>query len=189
MTDYTAIAGAELLPEAPLTSSLMYRLANNVLGIIEGATGAPRIRTAALARPAAGPLIVAQWFISDTESGGATWNEYQANSIGSLRGSNQPAWSVIAEGKLRLSAQHMIESGGSGRSRMRFIKTNASNKLVILQEWINDTPGTWVTRTFDVDVEFGDLLAIQHRPETTGTGSSMIRRAYVMADSRNMFVH
>lgn len=188
MTDYTAIQDQELLPEAPLTSILAYRLARNPLGIIEGATGAPRIRTAALARPAPGSVIVAKWFFSDTDTNSQSFNGYIGNSIGTCYSAGTPAWTVIAEGKLRLSAQHTVETGG-GRSWMQFIKTNSANQRVTLGEWSNDTAGTWITRTVDVDVQFGDLLAIRHRTETAGTGASMIRRAYVMADSPNLFVH
>lgn len=52
MTDYIAIAETEDDPEAPITSSWGKRVRNNPVAITEGAAGAPRIQTAAIANGA-----------------------------------------------------------------------------------------------------------------------------------------
>lgn len=52
MADYLPINPTEIEPEAPLTSSLAARWSNNPIAIAEGAPGAPRIQTAAIANGA-----------------------------------------------------------------------------------------------------------------------------------------
>ena len=49
MATYSPISNAEIDPESPIDSSLMSRLRDNPLAIQEGALGAPRIVTAAIA--------------------------------------------------------------------------------------------------------------------------------------------
>src|SRR5690606_13331345 len=49
MADYLPINPTEIEPEAPLTSSLAARWSNNPIAIAEGASGAPRIQTNAIA--------------------------------------------------------------------------------------------------------------------------------------------
>lgn len=52
MAEYMPINPTEIEPEAPLTSSLAARWTNNPIAIAEGAPGAPRIQTAAIANGA-----------------------------------------------------------------------------------------------------------------------------------------
>lgn len=52
MADYLPINPTEIEPEAPLTSSLAARWSNNPVAIAEGAPGAPRIQTNAIANGA-----------------------------------------------------------------------------------------------------------------------------------------
>lgn len=52
MADYLPINPTEIEPEAPLTSSLAARWSNNPIAIAEGASGAPRIQTNAIANGA-----------------------------------------------------------------------------------------------------------------------------------------
>lgn len=52
MADYLPINPTEIEPEAPLTSSLAARWSNNPIAIAEGAPGAPRIQTNAIANGA-----------------------------------------------------------------------------------------------------------------------------------------
>ena len=49
MADYNAILDAEIEPEKPVTTSLLNRLRDNPIAISEGAAGAPRVQTAAIA--------------------------------------------------------------------------------------------------------------------------------------------
>lgn len=52
MAEYIPINPSEIEPEAPLTSSLASRWTNNPIAIAEGAPGAPRIQTNAIANGA-----------------------------------------------------------------------------------------------------------------------------------------
>lgn len=55
MADYIPVVDSSVDPDAPLTSDLMYRLRDNPLAIAEGAAGAPKVRSEAMAlRTAAG---------------------------------------------------------------------------------------------------------------------------------------
>lgn len=49
MADYRAIGDAEVDPDAPVTSSLMYALRDNPLAISQGSAGAPRVQDSGLA--------------------------------------------------------------------------------------------------------------------------------------------
>jgi hypothetical protein len=44
MADYIAILDTQLDPDAPITSALAYQWRDNPLAVIEGATGAPKVR-------------------------------------------------------------------------------------------------------------------------------------------------
>lgn len=48
MADYTTITDTQVDPEAPITSELMSALRDNPIAITEGASGAPRVQTAAI---------------------------------------------------------------------------------------------------------------------------------------------
>lgn len=48
MTTYTAITSGEIDPDSPITNSLMTKLRDNPIAITEGASGAPKIQTAAI---------------------------------------------------------------------------------------------------------------------------------------------
>ena len=48
MTTYTAITGAEIDTDSPITESLMTRLRDNPIAITEGSAGAPLIQLAAM---------------------------------------------------------------------------------------------------------------------------------------------
>lgn len=48
MTDWTTITDSQVDPKAPVTSELMTALRDNPAAITEGATGAPKIQTAAI---------------------------------------------------------------------------------------------------------------------------------------------
>ena len=55
MPDYVPIVDDIIQPDAPLTADLMFRMRDNPLAIAEGAAGAPKVRSEALAlRTAAG---------------------------------------------------------------------------------------------------------------------------------------
>lgn len=58
MPTYTAILSAETDPNAPVTSTLMDRLANNPLAMFEGASGAPRLDEDARAGSVAGDFTL-----------------------------------------------------------------------------------------------------------------------------------
>ena len=61
MAAYTTINGASVLvPGKPLTSAIAQALNENPTAITEGASGAPRIRTAAMQAPAAGSTAIRQ---------------------------------------------------------------------------------------------------------------------------------
>ena len=60
MPTYTAIASTETDPNAPVTSTLMDRLANNPIAMFEGASGAPRLDEGARGGSVAGDTVLFQ---------------------------------------------------------------------------------------------------------------------------------
>lgn len=89
MADWTNIANNEIDGDSPITESLMTALRDNPVAITEGASGAPKIQSAALASSAVNNVALG--------SGAVTYNKlssslYTTGAIGTyalLRGSYQ----------------------------------------------------------------------------------------------------
>ena len=89
MAEYIPINPTEVEPEAPLTSSLAARWSNNPIAIAEGAPGAPRIQTAALADSAVNNSKLASGAVSSNK---VAW----VSTVGS--------WTLSGEGSLVIPA-------------------------------------------------------------------------------------
>lgn len=89
MASYTTIDGATVLvPGKPLTSAIAQALNENPTALAEGASGAPKIRTAALQPPTSGstPIRRLKDFSITQGSSGSTSGVMDESSIGVLVG-------------------------------------------------------------------------------------------------------
>ena len=107
MTDFNAIDDDELVPDAPGTSLLMFRLRDNPVAIAEGAANAPRIALAAmdawfLTAGAPGTYVFARRISGDVAFGGTV--------AGSSLRPTSAAYSVMATGG---SATPAFTDGGA----------------------------------------------------------------------------
>lgn len=170
MTTYNSIAPTETDPEAPLTSSLLKRFAQNVLAMFEGAAGAPRLTGEGVARPGNG-LAVLTVTAADTftAQGGfvAVTGTLLTNSTADLAAQT---WTISNyTGSMRFRASHTATGGTS---------TLGLFKNGTLVTSFGTTTGP-VARVVDVAVVPGDVIEWRHH--TTITNSSEVSNISVTA--------
>lgn len=124
MADYNAILNAEIEPEKPVTTSLMNRLRDNPIAISEGAAGAPRIQTAAIANGAVTAAKLA------TGTGERDWvlARIAAAAVGAVG-----TWAMLRYLGLDATGQGQTRSG----SDLAYSNADGSGGSA------NNPPGTW----------------------------------------------
>ena len=163
-------------PDAPLTSELGKRWDNNVIAAFEGASGAPRLRGEAVARPGNG-LPVA------TVSAANTF-EADPDTLGFVEGASvAEAVEVVAAtytisaytGSMRFRASHRSDDGVS-MSRLSFYRNGT------LVTSFNTTGNVPFERSVDSSVAAGDTIEWRHQ-RTSGSGDSIFSAPSVFADN------
>lgn len=176
MADYTAIANSETNPGAPLTSSLMKRLAANPEAIAEGASGATRIRTAALVPPAAGNVILSRWSNLMLFEITVSLSSYLDPGLGRT----EPNWDVVRGGTVRAGLEHRAASGSS--SWVRILRN-----LTVMDEWSTSSTD-WVARFLDFSVSPGDRILMQSHTSGGVGDTGQWRGMRIMSNSQNLAV-
>lgn len=166
MTAYTVIPDSNIDPEKPIRSIDGKNLRDNPIAITEGASGAPRIRTAALKAPEAGTAYLICNVQDATYS--TTLDTYPA--AGTYRGADlEQHLGVVAlvAGTITMYGEHALDgSTPTGTSYFRVIKNGT-----ILQEWTTQS-FTFVPRQVNVPVSVGDVVIFQHRVQVAGQKSN-----------------
>lgn len=158
MADWTIIPNAALDVGKPIRAADLTALRDNPISITEGATGAPRVRPAAIS--------------GDTVTAGTSRTvfsnpETHYNTVESTDHSSGEAFkfSVLSSGTIRLSFRHWRGSGGGSADVL--VRKNGST----IGSWSN-SGGSPTTRTIaSISVSPGDRLMIFHWPGASPTDS------------------
>jgi len=161
MTDYNLPPDSEIAVQAAIKSSTATKLRDNPVAIAEGATGAPRIHTAALYAPASGSFIIAR-------------------DVGK-----------VGIGHEGVGTSRVFQVLVSGTVQMSIRITDSGAPVPVTEFFLNETSlgtesGTG-THTIDVDVNVGDILQFVSTG-TGGGGSFNMRDICIKSSSENMAV-
>lgn len=148
MPTYTSISAAEYEPNAPGTSTLMDRLANNPVAMFEGASGAPRLNEDARAGSVAGDFTLFTAGGSFTHAGADASSPYVMVPRSDFR----------ATTSCGLRCKATISAGTNG-AEVRLLKNGTEVDSV-----------TTGTLSADVTVVAGDALWFEVRAGTGGGG-------------------
>lgn len=157
MADWTTIADATLEPGKPWRSVDALAVRDNPIAIAEGASGAPRVRTAALQAPASGTanLIFRLQDAEDSTSSTAYLDTAFNNRYSS---GGHLGVMVLVAGVITCSAEHKASTTeGTSSSDLRIVKNG-----VLVQEW-NQNSTSYIARQVDVTVAVGDLVVFQQK--------------------------
>lgn len=157
MATYRSIAPTETDPQAPITSALMKALEANPTAIAEGAAGAPRLLLGALERLTPGTSIRLR---ADT-----------MHSVNAATFTTVPNFTLafIQAGTVRIAFEHRVNVNNT--SEVRIYRRRAGISSVMTT--ISQGGTTFVAKTYDLDVQPGDLVFLAHR--NTSSSDSEIR--------------
>jgi hypothetical protein len=137
----------------------------NPVAIAEGATGAPRIRLAALENLAAGTSVRTNQTGPFVVSG----NTFTAAT----------GWAFIQSGTIRISVRHFQSGGNNSEVRIQRVRGGTTTTLTTLSTGTG-SPGA--TQTYDADVLAGDVILLQNR-NTNAASSSTINIVELQVDA------
>ena len=155
MADWTTIPDESLEPGKPIRSVDGLTLRDNPVAIAEGAAGAPRIQTSALAPPAAGTAHI----IRRVQEAAFFTLALPYPDVGNhdrFSESRHLGVTVLVPGVITAYAEHR-SSTPSVISFVRVLKNG-----VQVQEWSTSST-SFVTRQVDISVDVGDVIIFQQR--------------------------
>lgn len=157
MADYIPVIDSSVDPDAPLTSDLMYRLRDNPIAIAEGAVGAPKIQSDAMAlkigstdRTSDGVFFT----MSNVDRIGTFMVNSHVNITYTAAGSATVRYRTSTNGGSTWSGYTTIDSAvltasGSNRST-RFTFVTAAASVNSIQFDLTSTAGSSVTASLSV---------------------------------------
>lgn len=164
---YRKIASTETDPLAPLVSALFKALDGNVDGAFSGDANAPRLRLPALERLVAGTSIRIRADANTSIAGAAT-------TFGNVLTAK-----FLQPGTVRFAWEHRVIANQQVETRI--LRTRAAVNTVIGS--VQTTTSTsFQTCTADVDVQPGDIFAVQSRMNTSSSGGE-IRNKRLQVDA------
>lgn len=173
MTTYTAINNTEIDAESPVTEELVTRLRDNPLAIGEGATGAPRIRGAGIARPQDLPTLT----VAAANTIGV---ETSCDVTDGTTSTNNPAYQVSrtwvlqsVTGSVRVSGT--LTSSGGAQVNARAYKNG-------VQQGSTTSTNTNTSVSWDISAVPTDTLDIRISSDSVGTNAVLTNIA-IKADN------
>jgi hypothetical protein len=147
MTDYVPYTPDEYAPDAPGTALHFQRWFENWIAGFEGAAGAPRLVLAALERLVPGDFI-----------------RMRADALHSVSGSTfvtVPSFTLpfIQAGTVRIAFEHRVNVNNTSEVRIFRRRAGTSTLLTTISQGGN----TFVAKTYNLDVQPGDQVFLQHR--------------------------
>jgi len=182
MVDYTEIDDDELDPDAPITSLIGYRLRDNVLAIISGATDAPPILDDAFPTFAVGTVELINVWGTDNEQS----RDYgYTGSAAGVAWNSELVWHAMKAGALRISITLRAQFGADS-AKLRILVNGATAAT------ITTTSTTYITDTYDLAYAKGYRIELQVGPAYTfgsGGGSATMdfKNLKLLADQRGVF--
>ncbi len=153
MTSYATIPDTDVDQDSPVSVALMTGLRDNPIAITEGASGAPRIKTAALFAPASGSTTIAV-LIGNSAVNNATSGYLDANFSNHYDQARHIGFTVLVAGVVTCAWDQRCNSPGTASVR---ILKNGSVVNTIL-----DSNPSFVAKTQDVTVAVGDKIVFQN---------------------------
>lgn len=162
MTDYNAIANADIDQDSPITDTLLQSLRDNPIAMMEGASGAPRLYGDAVATNDELPVLTVT--AADTYNVGAGLNTVQTASSGnSLTYETFYTLTVVAvTGTIRIGGQQFSSGGFVFTTTIKVAKNGTT-----VVEWTNNETTGPVTRSVDISVVPDDVITIEGKTADT----------------------
>lgn len=187
MATYSAVGAGEKDADSPITVGLIDKLDQNPHAIAEGASGAPKIQTAAIADeavttaklkgPTAGTGNIIYRLVGQT--GVATTSQAYEDAGTWMRSNKSISLTVLVSGTITCYLEHHDILNDTD---VRIMKNNA-----LIQEWSHGD-NTWKTRQVDVSVSVGDLIVFQQKASGGGSAQSEWRNVRVYSNTADMAV-
>lgn len=165
MATWTTVPDASLEPGKPIRSIDALALRDNPVAIAEGASGAPKVRTAALQPPVAGDGFLISRILEQTKSNSNAnpINSYLSTELQNYKyhdAGSQISFVVLVPGTIRLKYSHSNISSVA-ISYVRVLK----NSTQISETSVSGT--TFVEKTTDISVATGDVITLQQRSSSS----------------------
>lgn len=155
MADWTTITDSQVDPNAPVTSELMSALRDNPVAIAEGASGAPKITTAALLGSTAGTANLIMRLQEAVRAASAN-SYFDVGFHNRYSESGHLGVTCLVPGTITAYLEHAQVAVGL-TSFVRVLKNGA-----LVQEW-STTSAAYQVRQVNVSVAAGDVIIFQHR--------------------------
>ena len=181
MAEFTVIPDANLEPEKPGRAIDALALRDNPIAIAEGAAGAPRIQTPALAPPTAGTAHIIRR-VQEATISAATDVYPNPNNHDRFSHEHHLGVTVLVPGVITAYAEHRKSGGFASDSMSLRVLKNGS----LVQEWTTSTTtSTFIQRQVDISVDVGDVVIFQQR---RSGGSGEWRHLRIYSNNPNMAV-
>lgn len=155
MATWTTVPDASLEPGKPIRSIDALALRDNPVAIAEGASGAPKVMTAALQPPAAGDgFLIAR--LRTTEVGTTEINYMDGDAYRIDQTNRSLSVVCLVPGVIRCKMNHRAAQSSSA-SYVRVLKNGVQQAEFSTTSTINQS------RQVDVSVAVGDVVTLQNR--------------------------
>jgi len=158
---YREIQPTEDESGAPLTSELAKAWTGNVLAIIEGGSGAPRIDAGANAGASAGDEVLF------SALGNNRVFEKEGGGFADVPGSR---FRATASGEYRVSFEHARSGPGTEEITTR-VRINGG--VALTESTISDT---FVQHSVDISLSAGSVIVVETSGDDTGPTTAVVRR-------------
>lgn len=166
MATYRSISASEYSADAPVTATWADAVSNNPIAITEGASGAPRIQSAAFHAPAAGSTVVARMIVDEKTTSATSYGD----ALGILN--------VAAAGTIRVALDLKTDNASyTASADVRKNGVSASEET--------ETSTSYVEHTVDIAVAVGDTISV-HIKTSNGSGTTSIRDIEIRNDSADI---
>lgn len=181
MATYTSITNGQVDVNSPIDQALITALRDNPIAISEGATGAPRVKTAALEAPTQGSTntlvrVVQGGLWSITTS---TFPTNPNNAVEIQAADNAIGFSVHVAGGMQIALEQRAD-GTATTSTVRVYQNGTQ-----IQEW-DTTSVSAVSRTLNFDISQNDMIVVAHT-NTGGTAAGSSISNFVLKSNTNSF--
>lgn len=166
MATYRSIAGSEYAADAPVTATWADAVSNNPIAITEGASGAPRIQSAAFHAPAAGSTVVARLLVDEETTSATSYGNAVA------------ICNVVAAGTIRVAMD--IKTDIALYTTSADVRKNKVSASVL-----TSTSTSFEEKTVDIAVAVGDTISV-HLKTSNGAGTATITDVEIRNDSADM---
>jgi len=179
---WTVVTDAQLAVNKPARSTDIKAIRDNITALANGDAGAPEILHNALVAPTAGATYLLANIILDTGSyavttGDTSYSAYSHFHIGCPSVfANTISWCAIQTGTYRVVVKHTRQTATT------YVRALKNNALVSEFAYTGAVLPAYATREWDIAVNKGDLITIQHKCASTATSHLLFMGIYSATD-------